>query len=179
MPVEQRKWFEKPVQEYLPLSVRTLRQWISQTKIIFKDNKNRKTDHRKITEYFNTDKTYSKQLIPETNSNDIRREPNSKIQNNTENRKRRLKNKEKTQELQTVLNYTNKNIHEKHPNNNGKIIMSTNTDINGNNDHNSGCEYRDEEVNSKLNKIEKVAKRTDIIEMVQTMKYKKDNKNNI
>ena len=57
--------------------------------------------------------------------------------------------------------------------------MSTNTDINGNNDHNSGWEYRDEEVNSKLNKIEKVARRTDIIEMVQTMKYKKDNKNNI
>ena len=51
--------------------------------------------------------------------------------------------------------------------------MSTSTNINGNNYHNSGCEYRDEEVNSKLNKTEKVARRTDIIEMVQTMKYKK------
>ena len=150
-----------------------------QTKTIFKDNKNRKTEHRKITEYFNTVKSISEKLKPETNSNDVRRDSNSKIQKNTENRKRGLKNREKKQILQTVLNYTNKNIHEKHPNNNGKIIMSTNTDINGNNDHNSGCEYRDEEVNSKLNKIEKVAKRTDIIEMVQTMKYKKDNKNNI
>ena len=54
--------------------------------------------------------------------------------------------------------------------------MSTSTNINGNNYHNSGCEYRDEELNSKLNKTEKVARRTDRIEMVQTMKHKKDKK---
>ena len=121
LPVEQRKQFEKPVQEYVPLSVRTLRQWISQTKTIFRDNKNRKTDHRKITEYFNTVKSISKKLKPETNSNDVRRDSNSKIQKNTENRKRGLKNREKKQILQTVLNYTNKDINDKNPNNNGNI----------------------------------------------------------
>ena len=59
-PVEQRKLFEKTVQDCVSFSVRTLRQWISQTKSIFKDNKNRKIDHRKITEYFNTNKINSK-----------------------------------------------------------------------------------------------------------------------
>ena len=78
-PVEQRKLFEKPVQDCVSFSERTLRQWISQTKSIFKDNKNRKIDNRKITEYFNTDKSNSKKLIQEKNSNDIRRESNSKI----------------------------------------------------------------------------------------------------
>ena len=37
----------------------------------------------------------------------------------------------------------------------------------------------DEEINSKSNKTEKAARRTDIIEMVQTMKHKKENKNKI
>ena len=78
-PVEQRKWLEKPVAEYVPLSVNTFKQWILQTKTIFKDNKNRKTEYRKITEYLNTDKSGSKQIIPETNSNDIRWDSNSKV----------------------------------------------------------------------------------------------------
>ena len=65
LPAEQRKWFENPVAEYVPLSVKTLKQWISQTKTIFKDNKNRKIEHRKITEYFSTDKSNSNNLIPE------------------------------------------------------------------------------------------------------------------
>ena len=44
IPVEQRKWFEKPVAEYIPLSVKTLKQWTSQTKTIFKGDKNRQID---------------------------------------------------------------------------------------------------------------------------------------
>ena len=60
LPVEQRYWFEITVTEYVPLSVKTLKQWISQTKTIFKDSKNRKIEYRKITEYFNTDKSISK-----------------------------------------------------------------------------------------------------------------------
>ena len=60
LPVEQRKWFKNIVAEYVPYSVKTLRQWMLQTKTIFKDNKNRKTEHRKITEYFNTVKSISK-----------------------------------------------------------------------------------------------------------------------
>ena len=57
--------------------------------------------------------------------------------------------------------------------------MNISTDSTGNNDHNSRCGYRDEEVNIKSNKTEKFARRTDIIEMVQTMKHKNDNKKNI
>ena len=57
--------------------------------------------------------------------------------------------------------------------------MSLSTNSTGNNDHNSGYGYRDEEVNSKSNKTEKVARRADIIEIVQTMEHKKENKKKI
>ena len=123
-----------------------------------------------MTEYFSTEKSNLNNLISKTSSNDIRRESNSKIQNNTENRKRGLKNREKKQKLQKILNNNN---NEKQTNNNGKIIMSTNTDINGNNDHNGRCEYRDKEVNSKSNKTKKIIRRIEIIYMVQTIKHKK------
>ena len=108
-----------------------------------------------MTEYFSTEKSNLNNLISKTSSNDIRRESNSKIQNNTENRKRGLRQR-KEKKLQTVLNYTNKDINEKHSNNNGNIIMSLSTNSTGNNDHNSGYGYRDEEVNSKSNKTEKL-----------------------
>ena len=51
--------------------------------------------------------------------------------------------------------------------------MGINTDSNGNNDHNSRCECRNEEVSSKLNKTEKFTRRIEILEMVQTVKRKK------
>ena len=117
LPTEQRKWFEKTVAEFVPLPVKTLKQWISQTKTIFKDNKNRKIENRKITEYFSTDKSISKNLIPETNSNDIRSDSNSKVQNNKGNRKRELNNREKKQKLQNVVKNIDKYINE----NNGNI----------------------------------------------------------
>ena len=57
--------------------------------------------------------------------------------------------------------------------------MRISTDSTGNNDHNSGGGHRDEEVNSKSNKTEKFARRADIIEIVQTMEHKKENKKKI
>ena len=50
--------------------------------------------------------------------------------------------------------------------------MSISTDSTANNDHNSGGEYRDEEVNSKSNKTGKTARIIDIIEVVHPMKHK-------
>ena len=81
--------------------------------------------------------------------------------------------------MQNVLNYIDKDINEKHRIKNGNIIMSISTDSTANNDHNIGGGYQDEEVNSKSKKIEKTAIIRDIIEVVQTMKHKKENKNKI
>ena len=55
--------------------------------------------------------------------------------------------------------------------------MSISTDSTANNAYNIRCGYRDEEVNSKLNKTGKASRITDIIEMV--MKHKKGDKNKI
>ena len=169
LPAEQRKWFENPVAEYVPLSVKTLKQWISQTKTIFKDNKNRKIENRKITEFFSTDKSISKTLIPESNSNDIKSDSNSKVQNSKEYRKGELNNREKKQKLQNAVKNTDKDSNE----NNGNIIMNISTDSTANNDDNIGDGYRDEEVNSKTKKIEKTARIIEIIDVVQIMKNKK------
>ena len=54
--------------------------------------------------------------------------------------------------------------------------MRISTDSTANNDHNIRCGYWDEEVNSKSKEREKTARIKDILEVVQTMKQKIENK---
>ena len=51
-------------EEYELLSVKTLTQWITNSKILFKSNSSYKTNDRKITEYFGKDSARNNNILP-------------------------------------------------------------------------------------------------------------------
>ena len=69
LPLSKQKWFLDSKEEYEPLSVKQLTQWITNTKILFKSNTSYKTNNRKITEYFGKDSARNNNISPNITSN--------------------------------------------------------------------------------------------------------------
>ena len=60
LPVSKQKWFNHSEEEYRKIPVKSLKQWIKNTKRLFKIH-NEKSNERKITEFFhNNDRPVSK-----------------------------------------------------------------------------------------------------------------------
>ena len=60
LPVSKQKWFNHSEKEYKKIPVKSLKQWIKNTKRLFKIH-NEKSNERKITEFFyNNDRPVSK-----------------------------------------------------------------------------------------------------------------------
>ena len=53
LPVDLKNWFQSSIEEYKKYTVKGLKQWIANTKKLFKINKkNNNYDANKITDYF-------------------------------------------------------------------------------------------------------------------------------
>ena len=75
LPVDLKNWFQSSIEEYKKYTVKGLKQWIANTKKLFKINKkNHNYDSNKITDYF--------LKIGETTEKQINRNKNLPLRNN-------------------------------------------------------------------------------------------------
>ena len=168
LPIEQRKWFEKIACTILCKNIRTMDR---KYKTLFKPHKTRKVENRKITDYFSIETVNSNNLIIENTHNITPTRSNSRFQCTKDKIKSGTNNRQRKQEILTLINNSNVTNYETQSKTNGKIEMQKSKGGKFNIEHNRNFDYQHTSVASTSNKSGKLFKHTVTLDPVQKVKY--------